>query len=90
MESESIPTIRNCRFAFRCPMIWEKLITTEQENIRYCSECDRGVHRCKTDEELAIAIKQNYCVAINVERDEMPEYPRGIVETGIIELFDHD
>ena len=57
-------SLRNCRFAFRCPMKWETLVETEREDIRYCPECDRGVHLCLTDSELIEAVKENWCVAI--------------------------
>ena len=56
--------IDNCRFAFRCTQTWDSLTNTEIESIRYCAECDRGVHLCKSDVELAEAISNNWCVAI--------------------------
>jgi hypothetical protein len=57
-------TIENCEFTFECPMNWEKLIATDKEHIRYCSNCDRGVYLCLSDEELNRAMEKNRCVAL--------------------------
>ena len=65
--------IRNCTFAFRCTQTWDSLSPTNDSSVRYCKDCDRGVHLCRTDSELTDAIKQNYCVAIvttDTEGDE--------------------
>jgi hypothetical protein len=91
-EPEKIE-IRNCRFAFRCEMTWEKLISTEREDIRYCSECDRGVYRCGTDDELAEAIKYNRCVAVTLD-DRGHQLPQDewllgdVVDPGYMENHD--
>ena len=61
--------IRNCNFAFRCTQTWNSLKKTEHKRIRYCSDCNRGVHFCKTDQELTKAIHKNWCVAIDTVGD---------------------
>ncbi len=48
-------------------MTWDVLLETDQANIRYCKNCDRGVHFCKNEQELLIAMKADRCVAIKVE-----------------------
>jgi hypothetical protein len=60
-------SIRNCRFAFRCTRKWDKLKVTADEGVRYCSDCERTVHWCSTDRELAQAVAFNHCVAIDVD-----------------------
>jgi hypothetical protein len=45
-------------------MTWDSLLTTSDKKIRYCTECDRGVHYCDDDAELNEAIRKNWCVAI--------------------------
>jgi len=73
-DNEEI-SLRNCRFAFRCPMKWGVLVRTEKEDIRYCPECDRGVYLCRTDSDLAEALKKNRCVAIVMIDDAGIEVP---------------
>ncbi len=65
--------IRNCLFKFKCPMDWDTLLKTSDSKIRYCLECDRGVHYCETDDELNEALKKNWCVAINNHDSESDE-----------------
>jgi hypothetical protein len=45
-------------------MKWEKLNETEDDNIRFCQNCQKEVHFCETDEELVEAIKRNKCIGI--------------------------
>jgi hypothetical protein len=59
-----MPTIRNCRFAFKCTRTWESLIDTGRPDVRFCGECQQEVHFCHTDAQLAHAIRMNRCVAI--------------------------
>ena len=63
MFDDSI-TISNCSFAYKCQMQWENLYETENENIKFCKDCQKEVHYCETDEELLEAIKRNKCVSI--------------------------
>ena len=56
--------IRNCVFAFKCKTDWDYLPDTEDPKIRFCNECTREVHLCKTDKDLVNAVKRNHCVAI--------------------------
>jgi len=60
--------IRNCKFKYQCPMRWSSLEETSTMNVRYCSECKRTVHYCETDEQLRIAILEDHCVAVKVQR----------------------
>jgi len=62
--------IRNCRFAFKCDKTWNSLIETDDELIRYCDSCDRGVHYCNSDEQLVQAITNNKCIAIKREYED--------------------
>lgn len=67
MKKEEIleeTTIRNCKFAFKCTKKWEELVKTENKSIRFCGDCERDVHFCRTDAELTKAIKFNECIAI--------------------------
>lgn len=58
-------TIRNCTFAYKCNMDFEDLEETDDKKIGFCRECQKEVHYCRTDEELADAIRRNKCVSID-------------------------
>lgn len=57
--------IRNCKFAFRCEKKWENLKPSGIPTVRHCTDCKRDVHYCQSDEDLATAIRENLCVAID-------------------------
>ena len=59
--------INNCKIKFRCRQSWDSLIGTDRADIKYCSECDRGVHYCTGEAELIEAEKNDWCVALDVE-----------------------
>lgn len=61
--------IRNCVWGYRCDKTWDTLLETPNECIKYCEDCDRGVHRCANEYELKDAIAKNYCVAFSEEED---------------------
>lgn len=56
--------IKNCIFKFRCTRTWDSLSPTATDAVRYCDDCDRGVHLCETNEQLIIALHADRCVAI--------------------------
>lgn len=60
-------TIRNCIFAFKCTAKWANLTPTTDDKINFCQDCQREVHLCEDDEELAAAVRLNRCVAIYQE-----------------------
>ena len=60
-------TIKNCEFAYKCPMKWAELTLTDVENIRSCQQCHKPVVFCRTESELEQAVKNRDCVAIQIE-----------------------
>ena len=58
--------IQHCKVEFRCPKTWDALTLTADLSVRYCAVCDRGVHYCKTKEELLHANQQGWCVAVKI------------------------
>ena len=57
--------VRNCEFKFSCHQSWEGLeIKSQDDAIRYCSECKKDVHIVENAWELVLAIENNYCVAV--------------------------
>jgi hypothetical protein len=37
----------------------------DNENIKFCSDCQKEVYLCETDEDLARNIKLNRCISIS-------------------------
>jgi hypothetical protein len=58
-------TIRNCRdeFKFICPNSWDTLERTEQDSVRFCTECKEKVFLCRTDEETIKRAQSGQCIA---------------------------
>ena len=65
-------SIRNCVFSFRCEKKWGNLEQLSDDRVRFCHDCRRTVHFCRTDGELREAITRNDCVCIEVQPPENP------------------
>jgi hypothetical protein len=39
----------NCEFEFQCPIMWEELITTNNEAERFCDKCQKTVYEGMSD-----------------------------------------
>jgi hypothetical protein len=58
-----LTTLRNCVLQYKCPNNWDNLKETEAEDIRFCGECQKEVHFCYGDDDLAKNIRLNRCIA---------------------------
>ena len=63
-------TIRNCVFSIKCKKKWENMESDmnrprDGEEIKFCSDCQKEVYLCETDEELAKNIRLNRCISIS-------------------------
>lgn len=69
MEAGSEKIILNCEFNFKylCPKIWDGLIPTEIDNVRHCTQCERNVFFCRTNEEIRNHAAAGECVAFKIE-----------------------
>lgn len=56
-------SIKNCKFAFKCPRAWERLGTTANDNERHCASCCKLVYLCQDEESLARHMQAGHCVA---------------------------
>ena len=75
MSDHSI-SIRNCDFKFRCSQRWSSLESTQNATQRFCTDCNKAVVLCETQEELYRAIEADQCVAVKVDQP-----PRGASPT---------
>ncbi len=64
-------TIRNCVFAFKCTAKWDDLTPTDDDKVHFCNGCQKEVHLCEDDEELAKSVRLNRCIAIYREESMM-------------------
>jgi hypothetical protein len=60
-----IGQIENCNFNYKCPKIWDDLVKTDNEDIRYCSMCNDNVYKVTNEEEFLKMSCENKCVYIN-------------------------
>lgn len=56
--------IRNCKFSYQCKAKWNALIETDDDEIRFCNDCQKEVFFCDSNDTLITFIKLNRCVAI--------------------------
>lgn len=66
MTDVSALSVRHCHFRFKCGVKWGDLVLTVVDNIRFCNECGKEVVLCADMTELAAAIEQRRCVAIDI------------------------
>jgi hypothetical protein len=59
--------IRNCVLGRDCKQLWERLTDTTNASLKYCRKCEKNVHMIDNDNDLAIAIRLNQCIAIKVQ-----------------------
>jgi len=70
--------IRNCKVLVDCPKKWSDLEHLTDVT-RHCNKCDETVFLCRTDAELAEAIKLNHCVAIHLDSGSGQEWSNEFV-----------
>ena len=59
--------IRNCKFAYRCNQIWQRLEPVPgTTRVRFCTRCQTAVHRADSEAQFAELALQGKCVAVNV------------------------
>lgn len=70
----SHPFLEGCRleFAFECPNAWAKLEPTDQDNVRFCSECKKNVHYCDSIGEARSHAWIGDCVAVSTALTRTP------------------
>lgn len=57
-------TLQNCRLRNPCPKPWDGMLPVNATGtIRFCDECQKNVHLCRTDKELASNVRAGNCVA---------------------------
>jgi hypothetical protein len=64
METHEILKAAGCQMQVVCGKQWDELITTEEEGIRFCSDCKQAIFRTATPAELRVAAEKGVCVYI--------------------------
>ena len=62
--------IKNC-FEFVCPLKWDSLEKTDNNNIRFCGSCDKQVFKASDLESFSKFANENKCVAY-IASDDVP------------------
>ena len=50
-------------FSFICTKRWDELDLLPDAKVRYCSQCQRAVHKVETPEEYDAAQRAHHCIA---------------------------
>jgi len=83
--------IRNCTWGFACDKRFEDMAPTAFEDVRHCGFCQKSVHYCDSDAQLAYAVRQGWCVAIRgtgvSEEAEEAEQGLRLTTSGIIQTI---
>lgn len=61
--------IENCEFEFQCPIMWEELITTNNEAERFCDKCQKTVYEVSDTETLDKYARMGRCVSLILRRE---------------------
>ena len=62
--------IKNC-FEFVCPLKWDNLQKTDNNDIRFCGSCDKQVFKASSLKSFSKLANENKCVAYT-ENDGVP------------------
>ena len=65
--------IRNCKFIYECPLKWDALDESDNEDVRHCHVCDKDVFLFKDGKALMDALFFDRCVAV---KGKIPDQPR--------------
>lgn len=67
--------IENCPidFEFQCPKRWDKLAPTEEQFVRYCTECHRNVYHCQSIPEARLKSFLGECIAVDSSLAREPD-----------------
>jgi len=55
--------VDECDFEFKCPLHWDDLVVTADNDIRFCHECRKNVFRCRSRNEFEAHRSLGHCVA---------------------------
>ncbi len=77
-DLSSIKEFEDCALKFKCPLRWDDLALTEEEEVRYCSVCQENVYHTPTLTEFKQRIKEKRCVAVTVESEDEEEILAGV------------
>lgn len=92
--NQPIDKFKNCSFFYKCPLDWETFLQTDNDDIRFCSECNENVFRAYTEQEFNKLGEEGRCVVI-MEDDEFENLTSvkptmGIVDHRRYELGDRE
>jgi hypothetical protein len=61
--------IINCEFVFKCPLKWENLEKTQNEDRKYCKSCQKNVYFAHSQSELNELARVGKCAAFSPPED---------------------
>lgn len=64
-EDDLNKEIINCTFEFQCPLDWNKLQLTNNEDIRFCYKCNCNVYFAHSQLHLNSLARERKCIAVH-------------------------
>jgi len=65
-----IKEFEDCAFLYKCPIKWEEMIVTEDNDVKFCTECGENVYLTPNFLEFEKRIKEKKCVAVRYSSSE--------------------
>ena len=57
--------IVNCKFTYKCPLEWQNLTESDNENVRFCSTCEKNVYFAHSQSEVYYFAERGDCIAFH-------------------------
>jgi len=65
VPAQTADEIVNCNFRYKCPLEWEKLERSADQDVRFCSSCHENVYFAHSQNELDRLAIAGKCVAFH-------------------------
>jgi len=70
-DLSGIKEFDGCLLTFKCPLYWEDLEPTKEDEVRYCDVCRENVYHAPNFTAFKQRVKEQRCVAVNSDDDGM-------------------
>jgi hypothetical protein len=75
VEEEPQPFVAYCKYQqSKCTQDWESLDRTNNQDMKYCRECDERVYFCRTKDQFRRFTRAGNCVAIAIMNYSEPDW----------------
>jgi len=72
-DFSKIKGFMDCALSYRCPLKWDDLKKTDNENVRFCTECMENVYHVENLIDFKQKVKEKKCISIQKYDDNGEE-----------------